>query len=162
DGKRIMTARSRRGGQDLWLLDVERGTSSRFTGAGTNAPSYPVWSPDGRTVAFFNGLPHRSLAFKEAVGVGGDGAPIESPAFWFPSDWSRDGRFILYSEIAPGTGSDLWVLPMTPEGKPAEGAKPTPYQRTPFFESSGRFSPETSPRWVAYMSDESGRYEVYI
>jgi hypothetical protein len=49
---------------------------------------------------------------------------------------------------------------VTPEGRPAEAAKPTPYLRTPFYEGQGRFSPETN--WVAYTSDESGRYEVYI
>jgi hypothetical protein len=51
---------------------------------------------------------------------------------------------------------------MTPEGNLREGATPKPYLRTPFNEWSGRFSPEPSPRWVAYHSDESGRYEVYI
>jgi Tol biopolymer transport system component len=160
DGNRIATARSRRGGQDLWLLDVERGTSSRFTDVSTNTSSYPAWSPSSQTIVFHNGLPHRSLVFKEAVGAGADRATIELPSFWFPWDWSRDGRSILYSDIAPGTGIDLWTLPVTPEGRPAEAAKPILYLRTPFNESQGRFSPETN--WVAYASDESGRYEVYI
>jgi dipeptidyl aminopeptidase/acylaminoacyl peptidase len=96
DGNRIATARSRRGGQDLWLFDVERGTSSRFTDASTNAPGYPAWSPSSRTIVFSNGLPHRNLVFKEAVGAGADRATIELPDYWFPWDWSRDGRFILY------------------------------------------------------------------
>jgi hypothetical protein len=64
--------------------------------------------------------------------------------------------------MAPGTGVDLWFLPVTPAGRPADGAKPTSYVRTPFYESHGRFSPEPNPRWVAYTSDESGRYEVYV
>jgi hypothetical protein len=51
---------------------------------------------------------------------------------------------------------------MTPQGRPAEGAKSISYLRTPFYEVQGRFSPETNPHWVAYVSDESGRYEVYI
>ncbi len=162
NGNCIVTARSRRGGSDLWLLDVERGAASRFTDAGTNVDNFPVWSPDGRTIVFYKDLLHRSLAFKEAGGAGGDRPTIESASFWLPQDWSRDGRFILYSEIAPGTGLDLWVLPVTPDGKPAQGAKPVPYLSTPFYESWGRFSPETNPHWVAYVSDESGRYEVYI
>ena len=77
-------------------------------------------------------------------------------------DWSRDGRWVLYHEITPGTQRDLWVLPSTPEGKPAPDATPRPYLRTPFNERWGRFSPEDSPRWVAYQSDETGRWEVYI
>ena len=65
-------------------------------------------------------------------------------------------------EIAPSTHSDLWVLPSTPEGKVPENAKPSPYLRTKFNEGNARFSPEPSPRWVAYQSDETGRLEVYI
>ena len=80
----------------------------------------------------------------------------------FASDWSRDGRWVLYWEITPGTQRDLWVLPTTPDGKPAPGATPRPYLRTPADESWGRFSPEAPPRWVAYQSNETGRWEVYI
>jgi Tol biopolymer transport system component len=162
DGRRILTARSRRGGSDLWLLDVERGTSSRFTDAGRNAHNYPVWSPDGATIVFYTGLAHRSLFFKEAGGAGSEQLIIASPALWIPFNWSRDGRFILYGEVAPGTGLDLWVLPVTREGRPAADAKARPYLRTPFYESQGCFSPQTNPRWIAYVSDESGRYEIYI
>src|SRR6266852_2641152 len=57
---------------------------------------------------------------------------------------------------------DLWILPMMSDEKLQEGTKPRPYLRTPFNERDGRFSPEPSPRWVAYQSDQSGRYEVYI
>jgi Tol biopolymer transport system component len=162
DGNRIAVARSRRGGADLWLLDVERGATSRFTNAGTGTHNYPVWSPDGRTIVFATGLPRRSLAFKGAGGTGEGQLTLESQAVASPNDWSRDGRFLLYAEMAPGTGVDLWFLPITPEGKPAEGAKPVPYLRTPFYDSQGRFPPMANPQWVAYVSDESGRYEVYI
>jgi eukaryotic-like serine/threonine-protein kinase len=84
----------------------------------------------------------------------------ESTNNQYPSDWSRDGRWVLYGENAPSTGWDLWVLPVTPDGKPE--AKPRPYLRTQFNEWYGRFEPEPNPRWVAYQSDESGRYEVYV
>jgi Tol biopolymer transport system component len=161
DGRRLLAARSRRGGADLWILDVERGASSRFTDAGSYAHTYPLWSPDGRTVVFYGGLPFRGLVFKDGDGAG-SAQPLESSAVWTPFDWSRDGRFILYTEAARGTGADLWILPVTPEGRPAPDAKPRAYLRTPFYESQGRFSPEANPRWVAYVSDESGRYEVYI
>jgi hypothetical protein len=56
----------------------------------------------------------------------------------------------------------LWVLPVTPDGKPEAGAKPRPYLRSRFNESHGRFSPEHRPNWVAYHSDESGRNEIYL
>src|SRR5882724_2288959 len=162
DGRRILTARARRGGSDMWLLDVERGAASPFTDAGSDAHGYGAWSPDGRTIVFNTGLAHSSLFFKD-VGGDGEGKPTtESPTLRIPFDWSRDGRFVLYAEVAPGTGLDLWVLPVTREGRPAADLKPRPYLRTPFYESHGRFSPETNPRWIAYTSDESGRYEIYI
>lgn len=70
-----------------------------------------------------------------------------------PTDWSTDGQYIVYSQIGQ-TGYDLWVLALTPE------RKASPYLQGPFNEDHGRFSPDG--HWVAYISDESGRYEVYI
>jgi eukaryotic-like serine/threonine-protein kinase len=162
DGRRAVTARDAPGGADLWLLEVQRGISSRFTfHPGTNA--YPVWSPDGRTILFGSTgaqTGQQNLFGKESSGAGNEQRLSQSPNVQDPTDWSGDGRWALYHEVAPETAFDLWVLPMTPEGKPAGQARP--YLRTPFNESWGRFSPEPSPRWVAYQSDDSGRYEVYI
>jgi serine/threonine protein kinase len=162
DGNRIVASRSKRNGADLWLLDVERGTSSRFTNNAGDADIYPVWSPSGRTIVNASGLAGHRLHFREADRPEGDQLTMEAPTFWYPQDWSRDGRLLLYMEVAPATGNDIWVLPVTPQGGPAEGAKPVPYLRTPSYEAQGRFSPETNPRWVAYVSDQSGRREVYI
>jgi hypothetical protein len=86
----------------------------------------------------------------------------EGPNTQMADDWSRDGRFLIYHEFGDGTQRDLWILPFTPEGKVPENAKPAPYLRTRFNELDGRFSPGASARWVAYQSDETGRYEVYI
>jgi eukaryotic-like serine/threonine-protein kinase len=158
DGGRAAASRDAPGGGDLWLLDVQRGVFSRFTfHPGTNG--YPLWSPDGRTILFTSGG-SQNLFRKESSGADNEQRLTQSPNTQFLTDWSGDGRWALYMEIAPDTARDLWVLPMTPEGKPAGQAKP--YLRTPFNEGWGRFSPEPSPRWVAYQSDESGRPEVYI
>jgi hypothetical protein len=104
----------------------------------------------------------RNLSFKDAAVAGSEQALLEFPATCGPSDWSLDGSFILYNEVAPGTAADIWILPMTPEGKPAVDDKARPYLRTPFTEAWGRFAPEKNPRWIAYHSDESGRFEVYV
>jgi Tol biopolymer transport system component len=142
------------------MFDVERGVAHPFTSnLGSNA--YPVWSPDGRTIVFSSGAP-RNLFRKESSGAGNEQRFSQSPNNRFALDWSRDGRWILYSETAPGTQGDLWVFPATPEGKPAPDAAPKPYLRTPANERAGRFSPEDAPRWVAYASNETGRWEVYI
>jgi hypothetical protein len=102
------------------------------------------------------------LFFKESAVAGSEQTLLAFPNTWVLTDWSLDGRFILYTEVAPGTGADLWVLPMTREGKPEEDVKESPYLRTPFSEIFARFAPEKNPRWIAYQSDESGRYEVYV
>jgi hypothetical protein len=78
------------------------------------------------------------------------------------TDWSRDGRFVLNTLITVETRDDIWVLPVTADGRLAPDVPQTPYLRTPDSESGGRFSPEPTPRWVAYQSNESGRAEVYV
>jgi Tol biopolymer transport system component len=160
DGRRVAVSRWSGSGRDLWMVDVERDAWSRFTLL-PGVSMYPVWSPDGRQVMFSAGSP-LNLHGKEASGAGSEQRVTESPSGQFPTDWSRDGRLVLYYEIAPDTQRDLWVLPVTPDGTPEAGAKARPYLRTRFNEYQGRFSPEYSPRWVAYTSDESGRDEVYV
>jgi Tol biopolymer transport system component len=141
------------------MVDLERGFSSRFT-TSSSLSIYPIWAPDGRTVMFNSaGL---NLFRKDADGAGEEQRVLESPRPAYPTDWSRDGRFVLYQQNASDTQRDLWILPVTSDGKAAPDSKPRPYLQSKFNESDGRFSPEPSPRWVAYQSDESGRYEVYI
>ena len=154
DGQRIAVTRGSLVGTDLWMLDVVRGVPSRFaSGPGLNVN--PVWSPDSRTVLFASGVPP-NLFRKDASGASEEQRLTESPNPQFAMDWSRDGRFILYEEeAAPGNRRSLWILPVA-----QSDAKPRPYLRKTFNESMGQFSPDT--RWVAFQSDESGRYEVYI
>jgi len=160
DGLRAVSIRAKPGGRDLWLLDADRGVASRLTST-PGFKGFPVWSPDSRTILFGSGAPYN--LFRKAVAGGGDEQRvIPSSYFQYPNDWSRDGRFLLYTEIGAGTGTDLWILPVSADGKPAPDAKPRPYLRTQFNERVGRFSPEPAPRWVAYESDESGRPEIYV
>jgi Tol biopolymer transport system component len=159
DGRRAAATRDRPGGNDLWLLDLEHGPNSRFTSASA-LNVYPVWSPDGRTIVFTSAT--LRLFRKDSGGSSDEQQVTEGPNTQLATDWSRDGRFLIYHEVAPGTQRDLWILPFTPEGKVPGNAKPSPYLQTKFNEGDARFSPEQSPRWVAYQSDKTGRYEVYI
>jgi Tol biopolymer transport system component len=155
DGRRLVTVRA--GQADIWLLETARGVGSRLTSRGIHIS--PLWSPDGRTILFASGTP-LNLFRIPAEGNGGEERISKSETRQVPSDWSKDGRLILYYEAAPDTGMDLWTLEVAPDGQPQPSAKPQPYIRAPFNQILGRFSPDM--KWVAYQSDESGRPEAYI
>jgi eukaryotic-like serine/threonine-protein kinase len=150
DGTRV--AYSKRSGQtsNIWLLDLSRGTSTRFT-FGSTMDSRPVWSPDGKRITFRSG---NDLYQKLASGVKDAEVLLESSTMPRPDSWSRDGRFLLYDLRDPKTSFDIWLLPL--EGD----RKPIPFLVTEFNEVASRFSPDG--HWVAYMSDESGHFEVYV
>jgi hypothetical protein len=160
DGRRVAASLGKAGGSDLWMIDVQRGISSPFT-LNPEINDNPVWSPDARTIAFTFGGPW-NLFFKDSSGAGGQQRVTQSDRPQYAYDWSRDGRFLLYGQGGGGTQVGLWVVPLDAGGKPAPDAKPWPYLESPSNERSGRFSPESSPKWVAYESDESGRLEIYI
>jgi Tol biopolymer transport system component/DNA-binding winged helix-turn-helix (wHTH) protein len=154
DQHRVVVARVNPDGSDLWMLDVDRGVPSRLTSRpGTSY--YPIWSPDGRTILFSADSPP-NLYRKDTLGASREERLTRSANSQFPSAWSPDGRFILYEEdAAPGNQRSLWIRPMSPTG-----ATPRPYRRTTFNECMGQFSPDM--RWVAFQSDETGKYEIYI
>ncbi|MGH9255893.1 MAG: protein kinase domain-containing protein [Vicinamibacterales bacterium] len=142
-------------GGGLWLLDFARGTNSRLTFDASHNDS-ANWSPDGNRVVFWSdrhgGV--RNLYQKLASGVGQDDLLLKSAEPKDPSDWSSDGRFVIYVNQHPKTGADLWVLPLTGD------RKPIPFLLSEFNEGHGRLSPNGV--WMAYTSTETGRNEVYV
>jgi len=159
DRRHVAASRSRAGGSDLWMINAQRSLSSRFT-FNPEINDWPVWSPDDRMIAFTFGGPWK-LFLKDASGASGQQPLTQGERPQYALDWSRDGRFLLYGQNDLGTHLDIWFLPTTADGR-ASPEGPRPYLKTPFNEAGGRFSPELSPRWVAYESDESGRWEVYV
>ena len=156
DQKRIVVSRLdvETGNYDLWMIELGRSTSSRFTFDQTNE-TFPVWSPDGNRIAFGSNKNGATDLFqKSSNGAGGDELLFKSNNLKAPNDWSPDGRIILYNDFDPKTNSDLWVLPLG--GDP----KPTPVMQTTFSETNGRFSPDG--RWIAYESNESGPGQIYV
>jgi Tol biopolymer transport system component len=152
----IAVAKQEEGGAgDIWTIDVTSGRATRFTSDSAN-DNDPVWSPDGSRIVFASDRDagRLNLYQKNAGGAFAEQALPKSDHVQLPEDWSPDGRFVLFRDRDSKTGSDLWVLPMTANGKPQ------PYLRSPFSEMQGRFSP--NGRWVAYVSDESSRDQVYI
>jgi len=152
DGPRVAVHRIVQGNIDVWLLDGAR--SSRFTFDAT-ADTFPLWSSDGSRIVFRSTRTGAGdLYQKSSNGAGEETLLLSSDQFKTPSSWSADGRFLLYHSISPQTARDLWALPMT--GDPV----PFVVLQTPFDERFGMFSPDG--RWLAYYSNESGRYEVYV
>ncbi len=138
---------------DLWLHEFARGITTRFT-FDPAVDALPVWSPDGKYVAFDSGRQGTaSLYRKLASGAGQEETLLESKDNKSLQDWSRDGRFLIYV-VTSGDHSDLWLLPTDGEKNPRL------YLKTRFFAYEPRFSPDT--RFVAYSSTASGRSEIYV
>jgi Tol biopolymer transport system component len=157
DDRRVATIRSG-ANADLWVVDATRGVANRLT-AGHGIHIDPVWSPDGRTILFSFGAPF-NISSISAEGAATETRVTRSAKNQYLTDWSHDGRFIIYDEAGAETGADIWTLAVTPDGQPAPGATPRPYVRAPFDQGSGRFSPDD--RWVAYESNDSGQSEIYV
>jgi serine/threonine protein kinase/Tol biopolymer transport system component len=137
----------------IWLLDVLRGMSTKFTfewGAGM-----PVWSPDASHIVFASsreGPP--ALYQRPTSGPVGQDEVLVKGGDNHPTDWSPDGRTIVYEVLDAKTRNDLWLLSLSGQ------RKSVPLIRSPFNETGGRISPDG--RWMAYASDESGRDEMYV
>jgi hypothetical protein len=159
DGRRVAAAVDATGKNDLWLLDVERGVTTRFTSS-AQSNTYPIWSPDGRTIIFTRDA--RNLFRKDVNNSGGEQEVVPTSYPWYPTDWSRDGRFVLHNEAVPEGQIGIAFLAVGPDGKAASQVQQPPARHNRFNERYGRFFPEPSPHWIAYQSDESDRYQVYI
>jgi serine/threonine protein kinase len=140
----------------IWLLDFARpSNNSPFTFEGWELN--PVWSPDGSHIIFsFGDGGVRNLYQKAASGMKDKELVRKSNENKSPTDWSNDGRLLLYSEADPKTKSDLWVLPMESGGN----GNLTCILCSESNERYGRFSHDM--RWIAYVSDESGSDEVWV
>ena len=145
------------GANDIWVLDLVRGIRTRFTfGPVTN--DHPVWSPDGKWIAYSSNRNGRfQLYRKPSDGSGAEELLLDDDQVIFPNDWSGDGRTLLYSRgLFLGVGEESWALALDGNRKPLlivpHGANA--------FASHGRLSPDG--RWLAYTSNESGQPEVYV
>jgi hypothetical protein len=136
---------------DVWIRHGSQPAPMRLS-LSTDVDESGVWSPDGNRVAW--------VAARRKVTIRGAGAvlPEQVVATYDPPvqvwDWSRDAGFLLIGRTAADTRDDLWVLPL------ADGIKETPYAKAPFNQVHGVFSPDG--RSIAYASDESGQFDVYI
>jgi Tol biopolymer transport system component len=150
----VAVERAEKGNFDIWLIDVARNTPTRFT----FDPAWdrsPIWSPDGSRIVFSSIRPILSdLYVKPANGSSNEQLLLKTSQAKMPTDWSSDGKLILYTESNTKGKIDIWVLPL-------EGDRtPKPFLQDDFEKLSAKFSPDG--KWVAYSSDESGQTQVYV
>jgi len=177
DGRRVVVAIEEQETQ-IWLYDLSQETLTRLTFEGS-ANYNPVWTPDGKRIAFNSnreGVPV-NLFWQLADGSGGLERLTTNQYGQAPMSWSPDGQVLAFIEINPTTGRDIWTLQMgdsslrsgqapsarsglVPSTASGQGRKAQLFLRTPATESAPRFSP--NGRWLAYTSDESGRFEIYV
>jgi Tol biopolymer transport system component len=143
--------------RDIWVLDLARDdTMSRLT-FNPGPEGDPIWSPDGSHIVFNSSRTGMwNSGFQRSADGSGDDVPFVTMERLFDSpDWSHDGRFVVFAGAGKDDqNADLWVLPLSGD------RKPTRFLQTPFQEDSPAFSPDD--KWVAYNSNASGRFEVYI
>jgi serine/threonine protein kinase/Tol biopolymer transport system component len=166
DEKRLATSLvdPKTGSIEIWLADLVRNNTSRFA-FGVTINASVLWSPDGGTLAY-RAFHHGGLiefVQRSAAGGGNDQTVLPVEVYraaqiltnnLIPTDWSPDRRHIIFSAPSPASGNDLWLVPLV------DGGKPEKFIASAAEEMHGNFS--SNSHLVAYTSNESGRFEVYV
>jgi eukaryotic-like serine/threonine-protein kinase len=143
------------GTMDIWVFDIARSVRTRLT-FGPIQNEFPVWSPDGKWIAFVsdrNG--HSNLIRKPSDGSGAEETLYTGSQLITATDWSRDGKFLIFS-LGPVGNADIWALPLEGERKPFVVVQHSGNTGVDL----GHLSPDR--RWLAYMSNETGGQQVYV
>ncbi len=140
--------------RDVWTIDSAGGTATRLT-RDPASDAVPLWSRDGRSIVFESYRTGPASIFRRAADPsGGEVQLLNSATNDIPEDWSADGKFVVFMRTSSVTYLDLWILPLT------GSRKPFPLLETMAAEDNARF--DRTGRWIAYTSNASGRYEVYV
>jgi serine/threonine protein kinase len=160
DGNAVAIQRQDQDGSSaVWLHDLVRDSESRLTPPGSQGAG-ALWEPDSGRIWFGMTSPEGPAYYQKDL-KGGQVQIVQKVNAAAPevlSDWSRDGRFVIYTQINPKTRADIWYAPVE-SGKMDEKAA-VKLLGTDAIESQGQLSPDG--KWLAYYSNESGKDEVYI
>jgi serine/threonine-protein kinase len=151
DGNRLAIYTS-----DIWVYEWRRDTMTRLT-FGPTRSVYPLWSPDGRYIVF---QAPGGMFWTRSDGSGKPQPLTQSKNRQLPYSFASDGKRLAYHELMPQTQDDIWTVPVESDSTGLRAGKPEPFLQTPFDERHGAFSPDG--RWMAYDSNESGGYQVYV
>ena len=155
DGQRLALDVSEGSNQGVWVYELERNHLRQLTfGLST---ILPVWSPDGRYIVF---QALGGMFWTRTDGVGKPQALTQSKDLQFPFSFTPDGRRLAYADLSPATGYDIWTVAIDSDGAGLRAGKAEPFWQTPFDEQHPSFSPDG--KWLAYSSNDSGTYQVYV
>jgi Tol biopolymer transport system component len=162
DGKRLALEINDGKRTDIWVYEWERDALTRLTFAG-EANASPVWTPDGQRIVYSSRETGGALNLWWIRADGAEAAQrlTESKNPQYARSWRPDGKFLAFHELNPSTNFDVMTLPI--EGNEKSGWKPgepKPFVNSAFIEVEPAFSPDG--RWIAYGSNESGSFEVYV
>jgi serine/threonine-protein kinase len=153
DGERVALTKQQ-ANPDIWLYELESSRGTRLT-FGEATEANPVWMPDSSRIAFMSDRPPYDLYWQPTDRSGSAEELLSSPYDKTPTSVSPDGTLLVFEENRVGTtGFDIWLLPISGDEDPRV------FLQTQFNERGGAVSP--SGEWIAYVSNESGRNEVYV
>jgi serine/threonine-protein kinase len=157
EGQRLALLVTESASRELWVYDLRRNTNTKLTFDGT-LKSSPVWTPDGRFIVFCTPA---GIFWARADGSGKPEPLTTSKILQFPWSFTPGGnRLAFFERGLDMRPNDIWTLPIEYDGTGLHAGKPEPFLQTPFSEMAPAFSPDG--RWLAYQSNESGNYEVYV
>jgi eukaryotic-like serine/threonine-protein kinase len=160
DGQRLALEVTEGSRSEIWIYESQRDTMTRLNlggGSGALGNRFPLWSPDGRYLVF---SAPTTMFWTRADGAGKPQPLTESKNLQVPWSFTADGKRLAFYEALPGSEFDIWTVPIESDGAGLHAGKPELFLKTSSDQRHSSFSPDG--RWLAYASDESGAYQIYV
>ena len=156
NGQRVALTRTDGGRNSVWIYDARRDETTRLGDVGGTAEA-PLWTHDGETLVLGGTT---GLTFTSAHENGHEQTLLRTDGIAVPWSFSPDGRRLAYYQMNSSTAFDIWTVPIQQTGTTLVAGQPEPFLNSPAFEVYPTFSPDG--QWLAYSSNESGSWDVYV